>query len=274
LRFAASARKRLEVPSKFLLVIPVYKERDRLPRFLPRLAESLTRSGLDVRLLLVDDGSGPEQQKWLDLYVDDLRRRYPIMDKPLMRSVNEGKGAVVYAGWQTARAEDWVGFVDADGAVSAEEVIRLMRIAEQNDEAAGVFGVRTGEEGTTVRREFKRKLSGNVFRFLVQTFFKFPVPDTQCGCKWVRRPDFEAIADSLTELRYCFDVELTSLLFSQGKDIVSVPISWEESPGSRLGPGSVVRMAASLLRLRKRLGPYSGHSGSSVASATSGSIPS
>ena len=246
-----------KVPPDILLVIPCFRERERLPRFLPRLVETLTRSKLPVKVLVVDDGSGDEHQAWLKLYVSDIGRRFPLLLPPICNPVNSGKGGAVYSGWKTAGPEfGWVSFVDADGAISPEEVVRLMRLLPQNPDQA-LWAVRTGAEQTTVRRIFKRKISGIVFRSLVKKLFQFPVPDTQCGFKVVPQDAFRKIEPTLEETAFCFDVELTFRLLEAGTQIRSVPINWDESPGTRLGAHSVWAMFCSVLRLHRRLGKRS-----------------
>jgi dolichyl-phosphate beta-glucosyltransferase len=244
------------VPPEILLVIPCYRERERLPRFLPRLVETLTRSALPVKVLVVDDGSGEEHQAWLKLYVGDLSRRFPLLLPPVCNAVNQGKGGAVYAGWRSVGAEfGWLAFVDADGAISPEEVVRVLR-ALPKESGKAVYAVRTGQNNTTVRRIFKRKLSGSVFRMLVRKLFGFPVPDTQCGFKIVPQSIFTQIEASLLETAFCFDVELTFRLLEAGATIDSMPIHWEESPGTRLGAHSVWSMLRSVLSLRRRLGAW------------------
>ncbi len=250
----------MDVP--YLLTIPAYRERDRLPKFLPNLCESLGKSGLPVALAVVDDGSGPEQAEWLQGYLSEMRPKYPLLLPAILLPKNGGKGHAVYEGWrklcQTERHLPqirWVGFIDADGAVSAEEAVRILQKVHQEDQNAAtvaVYAVRTGEAGTQVHRVWRRKLSGWVFRWLTRRFFHFPIPDTQCGCKWVRKEAFLSVSPKLTETRFCFDVELTHYLLEHGK-ITSLPISWEESPGSRLGAASVLNMARSLFQLKKAL---------------------
>jgi dolichyl-phosphate beta-glucosyltransferase len=241
------------VPPEILLVIPCFRERERLPRFLPRLVETLTRSRLPVAVQVVDDGSGEDQQAWLRLWVGDLSRRFPLLLPPLCNPVNHGKGGAVYSGWnQAPESTQWLAFVDADGAVSPEEVVRVLRTLD-TETSKGVWAVRTGENGTQVKRVWKRKLSGIVFRKLVQKLFRFPVPDTQCGFKMLDAATYRDISPQLTETHYCFDIELTHRVLQTGVHITSVPISWEESPGSRLGPGSVFAMLTSVLSLRRRL---------------------
>ncbi len=244
------------MPNPILLVIPCYHERERLPRFLPHLLEALTRSRLPVEVLVVDDGSDAEHQAWVKLYAVDLQRRFPILRPALCLPENVGKGGAVYAGWASAGAgHAWLGLVDADGAVSVEEMVRILQLLPATPDRA-LWAVRTGTEGTQVRRVWKRQLSGTVFRFLTRRLFGFPVPDTQCGCKLLPQSTFAQILPQLSELRFCFDIELTFRVLSTGLPIQSVPIDWEESPGSRLGPHSVYAMFLNLLRLRQRLGKW------------------
>jgi hypothetical protein len=71
----------------------------------------------------------------------------------------------------------------------------------------------------------------------------------------VRASHFQKIAPLLQEKRYCFDIELTHhLLHKAQASFYCEPVSWDESPGSRLGPSSVLRMFFSTLRLKFRLG--------------------
>jgi dolichyl-phosphate beta-glucosyltransferase len=239
---------------KYLIVIPAYRERDRLPQFLPRLCEALKRLQMDVSVAVVDDGSGEGQAKWLRIYVDDLRKQFPHLQPAHILGENGGKGHAVYEGWHALTTdEDWLGFVDADGAVSAEEVCKTLLATENaTTGTVGTYTVRTGENGTLVRRVWRRSLSGWVFRRLVKALFQFPVPDTQCGCKFVKASAFASIFPKLTERRFCFDVELTHYLHKLGS-IQCIPIHWTESPGSRLGLGSVFKMARSLCHLRSKL---------------------
>lgn len=241
------------MPPDILLVIPCFRERERLPRFLPRLVETLKRSHLPVQVVVVDDGSGEEHQAWLKLYVGDLSRRFPFLKPAVCNPVNSGKGGAVYSAWRHAGPEfAWLAFVDADGAISPEEVVRMLRLLPPAVDQA-VYAVRTGEGGTSVRRIFKRKISGWGFRKLVKRLFHFPVPDTQCGFKVVPREAFQKIEPTLQETAFCFDVELTYQLVEAGVQIKSVPINWEESPGTRLGPGSIWAMFRSLAKLHRRL---------------------
>jgi glycosyltransferase involved in cell wall biosynthesis len=237
-----------------LIVIPCFQERERLPKFLPALCRELAPLH-GVRLRVVDDGSGPGQQEWLVSYVDLLRQEYPFLDPARLNEENHGKGGAVYSGWDLPGDAERLGFVDADGAVPASEVARVLKLAEDAPGKA-VFAVRTGQDGTRVTRALHRRVAGGVFRWLVRRFFRFPLPDTQCGFKLVPAAPFAAIRSDLRENHFTFDVELTWHLLHRGVSILPVPIHWTESPGSRLRPGSAWQMYRSIKALRRRLGDW------------------
>ncbi len=236
-----------------LLVIPCYRERARLPLFLPALLEAL--QGMDVSIRVVDDGSGPEQQDWLRGYIDELRGTWPALETPQINPDNQGKGGAVYSAWDHPEGAERLAFADADGAVPPEEVARLLdQATERSGEA--VFAVRTGGNGTLVRRAPHRRVAGWVFRRLVRLLFRFPVPDTQCGCKIIPAAAYAGFRSRLAERRFTFDIELTWQLLHAGVNIISAPVNWSERPGSHLRPASVLAMFRSLCALRRRLGRW------------------
>ena len=238
---------------RILLVIPCFNERARLPGFLPALLAALQGSEVTVRV--VDDGSCSAQQQWLRDYITALRPAWPYLDAPRINPENQGKGGAIYSGWDRPDGAELLAFADADGAVPAEEVARLLNAAAAQPQHA-YFAVRTGENGTRVSRALHRRIAGGVFRRLVRRLFQFPVPDTQCGCKIIPAAAFAAFCDQLAERRYTFDVELTWHLLRAGTNIVPVPVHWSERPGSHLRAASVLAMFRSLRELRRRLGDW------------------
>ncbi len=238
------------------LVIPAWHESARLPGFLPGLCEALLQSGLPVTVRVVDDGSGEEEASRLSALLEPLRERFPFLLPPLLLPVNQGKGGAVLAGWDAVPAEaDWVAFVDADGAVPAGEVVRLCRMVGgvPREPATALFAVRVSGAGYMVKRTLGRRISGQVFRQIVRFLFDLPVPDTQCGLKIIPHAAARQVRREMQERRWCFDVELTCLLLRNKVTLLPVPIDWSESPGSKIRPGTAFEMAASLVRLRRRL---------------------
>ncbi len=242
------------MPSACLLVIPCFRESARLPHFLPELARRLSDSALDVSILVVDDGSGSAEATRLAAFVDTLRPAFPRLLPVLQLPANQGKGGAVYAGWDTAADEQFLAFVDADGAVPATEVVRLFDILQEKPTPPpALYAVRVHGAGRHLSRTFVRSITGLVFRRLVHFFFPLPVPDTQCGFKIVPASAYRAFRGELREHRFCFDVELTCQLMIHGTRVDWEPIDWHESPGSRVRPNTIREMFLGLLRLRRRL---------------------
>ena len=150
----------------------------------------------------------------------------------------------------------WAGSASLpDGAVPPGEIVRLCQIAlEDKNVSKCVYATRVGGEGTVVERTLLRRISGWTFATLVQVLFAFPFRDTQCGFKIVPRGAYERIRHRTRENRFCFDIEMTSLLIQSGGEILPIPINWSERPGSTLRPTNVLDMFLSVLKLRRRLG--------------------
>jgi dolichyl-phosphate beta-glucosyltransferase len=254
-----------------LIVIPCFCESKRLPRFLDSLCSELTKAPFQTSIVIVDDGSGHSEAAALRAVVDDFRIKYPqLIGDPIFLKENLGKGGAVYAGWNTALNNPVVEllcFVDADGAVPAYEVRRLIEklLADRDHTWAGLFGSRIKILGNTVNRQALRHYTGRVFATFASVLTGIEIYDSQCGLKVVRRTAYAAIEKQLTEKRFAFDIELTLLLIKSGFRIREIPIDWEEVPGSKVKIlRDSIRMFSAVFRMRQNFGRIKARFGSSV----------
>jgi dolichyl-phosphate beta-glucosyltransferase len=231
------------------LVIPAYNEGRRLPNYLPRLCEALSKAPLQWQITVVDDGSRENDSHGMQECV--------LLCGPQVRfhrlSANSGKGAAVYAGWDLHRESEWLGLLDADGSIPPYEVVRLMSFLEKNDAPDALFCSRCKILGRTVERSWFRHLGGRLFATFVCVATGIPVYDSQCGFKLVRRECYEAVKSRLHEKRFAFDVELLVALTESGATVIEFPIDWYDVPGSKVHFfRDTVRMLATVIRLRIR----------------------
>lgn len=235
------------------LVVPCYRESARLPVFLPELCAALDRVE-GARVLVVDDGSGPEEAAAARALVEGLRPRHACLRPLLELPENVGKGGAVYAGWAAHEGETWLGFVDADGSCSAAEVARLAGLAAaESAPLPALFASRVKLLGRRVERLFKRHLLGRVFATLVSELLAIPVYDSQCGLKLVPRAAYEAVAARLRVRGFAFDVELLAALIDSGCTVREVPIDWHEVAGGKVRLlRDSWRMANDVRRIRER----------------------
>jgi len=250
----------LEYPvNRTLLVIPSYRDSRRLGPFLRELVFTLPEH---FSILISEDGSGPEEVIRIKSLVSESRReltqralRGPEILEPLIHHPNSGKGGAVFRGWRAGAGYGLLAFADADGAVSAREILRAeqhMRSSIPNIDA--LFGCRVKMLGRIIHRSMIRHYTGRVFATLVSIVGNLPPYDTQCGLKILTAEAFEKIKPYATSLGFAFDVELLMLLQKTGNRVVEFPIDWEDVPGSKVHLiADSLRMALEVFRIRRRV---------------------
>ena len=211
-----------------LLVVPCYCESKRLPGFLPTLCQEISDSKLDVNILVVDDGSPSEEPSILKRLVEDLRNDFSMLNAPLLLEVNQGKGGAIRAGWDLAAGFDQLAFVDADGAIPASEVVRVLKTAN-----LGIvhLAVRDPKDEHQLQRTLPRKIVASVFNWMIRTRYDIHVSDTQCGFKIVPASFYRSVRERLVQCGYAFDLELILAASKSGYPIETTPVDWKEMPG-------------------------------------------
>ncbi len=239
--------------SRILLVTPSYRDVLRLAIFGPMLAKQLADSGADVRWVIADDGSGPEEVKRLSILVEVLTSIYPKIEL-LCNEAHLGKGGVVRWAWEHCEEESWLCFLDSDGSVDGATFLDLISRAEALGQGNVIIASRKETANTKVRQSGYRKLAHKLFAWLARKSLRLAVYDLQCGAKCIHRLDYQAVVSRLQENGLLFDSELLLELDSSGARIVEQPVNWIEMPGGGVSPiRNAWAMVFGLIRLRRRL---------------------
>ncbi len=244
-------------PPRVSIAIPAYNEAPRLPPFLRQLEASLEDCVGSVELLVVDDGSRPEERdahRSATEALADAWKRGPHSAVFVEAPRNQGKAAAIRLGWSRARADSsWLGFLDADGAVPAHEVARLVDLlADADFDALASSRIRMAGH-TIVRSEF-RHWQGRVFATLTELALHLGLYDPQCGYKLFRAELLRPVLGRLKEKTWLLDVEVLALIARAGGRIREEPIDWADTGVSKVRFGvDAVRMARDLAALRLRL---------------------
>jgi len=240
-------------PPTLLLTIPAYQESGRLPRFLESLLPALETLPASVTVQVVDDGSPAAERDACQTAVNTLRSRFPSVEF-LPLPANHGKGGAILAGWRHRPEADFYAFVDADGAIPAREVRRLVETALTQTAPVTIFSSRIKMLGRTIERTHLRHWVGRIYATLVGVLICPDIYDSQCGFKIVPAAHFRQIESSMEGHRFAFDVELLAALESRALPIVEVPIDWYDIAGSKVSIlRDSVRMAGSIMAIRKKL---------------------
>ena len=237
------------------LVIPSFNDSVRLAHFLPLLCPKLETVPLRVLVQVVDDGSSQADQLALARLIEETQSRFPFVRCAIFQGQNQGKGAAILRGWEAAEGADWLGFLDADGAVPAYEVLRILERIERCPELeTSLFASRIQMRGRTVERTLKRHLMGRVFATMVGTFIDPRIYDSQCGFKMIPVSAYRKVKPLLQEKRFAFDVELLAALNQAGCPVEEVPVDWFDIPGSKVSlVRDSLRMFFALRSIRSRM---------------------
>lgn len=240
-----------------LLVIPHYCDSHRLRPFLEELVRTLPAS---FSILVSDDGSPDDEVGKLREVIarTSVPNEGPEVLAPLLNQTNHGKGGAVYAGWNSALDHGYsrLGFVDADGAVNAREILRGERYWNEH---AGEFDVLVGSRiespDTTVNRRWIRHVCGRVFANSVIALTGLPIHDTQCGYKVLTASAYRAIQADVRAEGFAFDVELLLLLQRTGFRLREFPVNWSDIADGKVRLlREALPMIGEVLRVKARLG--------------------
>jgi len=229
------------------VVIPAYNEELRLPTYLGEVIAYFDGRDEPYEILVVDDGSRDETAA----RVLDAQAAHASVTLHRL-ATNHGKGFAVRAGMRAARGELRL-MADADGATPIGEVKRLEAAIHAGADVA--IGSRALADPSVSRHvRLHRKLSGDIFNFLVRRLGVPGISDTQCGFKLFRSAAAEALFRELRTEGFAFDVELLLLARRRGYRVTEVAINWSDQPGSKVGVlMDGPRMLAQILATRWRL---------------------
>lgn len=240
------------------LVVPCYNEENRWD---PIYWTSLFAvEGL--HWLLVDDGSTDDTRALLTSFRQDNV-------EVLGLDRNAGKGEAVRRGLQEASRgpKDWIGFMDADGAFTIEEVSRFAALmAKTGPETQAIWSSRVRMRGRHIQRSTTRHAVGRTIATTLSLRYRDLPYDSQAGMKFFRNT--EQIDNALSwpfQTRWLFDVELYARLekqFGAGTGwLWEEPLdSWSHVEGSKVSSREFMRISVEIAKL------LSLHSGGSRAS--------
>lgn len=239
-------------PKEILLVTPVWNDSARLAVFGRSLARSLAECRLPIRWIIADDGSADGEHARLEELQAGFRTVFPGVSLHFA-DAHRGKGSVVREAWALAPGADWLAFVDADGSVTADDMLDLIARAVSAGES--VLGIRKRTDTTLLVESPWRGIAHRGFLLAARWILGLRCEDPQCGAKVLRGEDYRRIAHRLVEDGLAFDSELLATLTRNGSTWREIPVNWTEKKGGKVKPlRDAWGMLRALLRIRGRGG--------------------
>ncbi len=221
------------------LIIPAYNEEERISSLLNDLL------GFDGEIIIISDGTDSTTS-----IISRFTGEHPNRDITCISSpVRLGKGGGIARGMKQA-TRPYIGFMDADGSTSIEEMNHIFSHLEDAD---GVIGSRWMPGSTIpIRQGLMRRVQSRIFNIMIRILFGLPYADTQCGAKAFRRELVESILDTVQSTGFEFDVELLWKARNAGYEVSELPIQWSDRGGSTVRATDSIAMLMGLLRIRVR----------------------
>jgi dolichol-phosphate mannosyltransferase len=224
------------------IIVPVFDERDNLEPLVDEILHVLAATGLDVEIVLVNDGSRDGSAE----RISELARSRPGV-RGLHFRENRGQSAAFDAGFKAARGRFMVT-MDADMQNDPRDIPALVRALEDHDAAVGYREIRHDSwlrrVSSVIANSVRNRLSGD------------DIIDTGCSLK-----AFRAEAARGLKLYTGMHRFLPTLLRMDGRSVVQLPVSHRSRRSGRSKYGvwnRLFRSFADLLAVRwmkkRRLG--------------------
>jgi dolichol-phosphate mannosyltransferase len=219
------------------IVIPAYNEEQRISPFLDAIRQ------FDGELIIVCDGTDGTA----DIVDRIAASRQDLTIRCLRFDHRLGKGGGVIAGLYAA-GSPCVGYFDADGSTSVDEMKRLFLTLSTADGAIGSRWIPGAN--LKVPQSVLRQLESRAFNLLIRILFGLNYHDTQCGAKVFKKSAIDAVLPMMISRGFEFDVELLWRLNRAGYTVDEVPIEWQNKGDSHVRKRDMIRMLAGLFAVR------------------------
>lgn len=227
------------------VVIPAFNEEPRLGATIEKVYEYLSARGQPFEVIAVDDGSTDGTVRVAEAYA----ARRPNV-RVVLNGTNRGKGFSVRHGIEEARGA-YILFSDADLSTPIEDAEKLFPklLHEGCDIAIGSRSARGAD--VRIHQPWYRELMGKIYNKIVRVFTLRGFKDTQCGFKLFKAEAAKRVFAKQRIERFSFDVEALYCARKYGYRIAEVPVTWYDSPRSRVSIASdPLRMFLDVLRIR------------------------
>jgi dolichyl-phosphate beta-glucosyltransferase len=193
----------------------------RIAPTLERVKQYLGQQDYQWEILVVDNAS-----------IDATREVAEAAGAEVLSEPLRGKGAAVRKGMLAARGE-YVLFSDADLSTPIEELERLLdALRTGHDVAIASRGL--PESKLPVRQPWYREIVGRVGNVIVRLVAVRGIADTQCGFKLFPRETARRLFRAQRMTGIAFDMEILFVAQRLGMKIAEVPVTWIDSPDTRI----------------------------------------
>jgi dolichol-phosphate hexosyltransferase len=227
------------VSVELTVLMPVFNERATVERAIDGVLGAGISESLE--LLVVDDGSTDGTRELLQ------ERAWPEQVRIVYHDENQGKGAALRTGLQTARGT-YSAVMDADLEYDPADIALLLGPLRAG-RAQVVYGTRAFKSHSAF--SFWYVVGNRGVTFAANLIYNSWISDMMTGHKAMATELFRSLR--LRERGFAIEAEITARLLQQGHRIYEVPIEYVargREEGKKLTAADGVRVLGTLLRCR------------------------
>ncbi len=216
---------------KVTIIIPLYNEEKRLPKFLPLLLSDTKKYLLPkypYEIIFVNDGSSDKTAS----KISNVKHQIPNIIKLIGYKKNQGKGYAIKKGVEKAQGE-YIFFTDIDLSVDLAHLKNALKILEQGADAV-IASRRLPESQILIHQNKIRETLGQIYRNLTRSILSLDVTDITCGFKGFKKRVARKIFSLLVCRRWSFDAELIYLLKKFNYKLREIPVKWKNNSDTKV----------------------------------------
>lgn len=210
------------------VVIPAYNEERRIKKTLESINKYFLGKPITRQIIVVDDGSSDNTASIVESLRNEVNDLSVIKYHP-----NRGKGYAIKKGIEESHGE-YILFSDADNSTPIEEFEKVYPLLKDNQVVIGSRYI--SGSNIVIRQPGYRVLMGRLANKLIQVFLLEGIKDTQCGFKAFQHEAAREIFSRMKVNRFGFDMEILAIARLLNFSVREIPVSWYNSPESRIRP--------------------------------------
>jgi len=205
--------------SKLFIVIPAYNEEENIFTVATEWHDIVVKTGVESRLLIIDDGSKDDTYKVLT----ELGKRLPQL-LPITKP-NSGHGATILYGYNYALKQnaDYIFQTDSDGQTSAEE---FWQFWEQRDTFSVLIGYRNRREDG-----FSRIFVTKILKIILWCIFRLNITDANTPFRLMKTEILRKYIGQIPPEYNLTNVIIAVLFVKYNESVKFIPVSFKKRQG-------------------------------------------
>lgn len=195
------------------VIIPCYNEGPTFEKSVEKIINVLNKLKKSWEIIFVEDKGVDETRN----SINGLNKKIKN-SKSIFHTRNKGRGRSVADGILIAKG-DICGYLDVDLEVSADYIKVFVSEIERGADLA--VGKRFYESNF---KSLSRVILSKVYAFIVKTFLKIPIADTEAGYKFFRRKRILPILVKVKSNHWFWDTEICARTYWSGLNVSEVPV--------------------------------------------------